>query len=112
MRINAKSFCGPPARTLLTYFGQIYLNTKGSPYIYTWGRDIKIFKSILALLTEQTEDQKMNKIKELIDLYFATPSKIYSPVYFRSNLSELVQKAAKQKPPEWAPKREDWRFSE
>lgn len=90
---------------LIQYFGKLYKEKVGEFYPPTWGRDMKIFKELLVFYDENT-------LKELLDLYFERPKRIYSIPFFKVDVSNLMQELLQRR--ETQPKQmednESWRF--
>ena len=71
-------------KTLVQEFGRLYREKVGDRYPPTWGRDMKIFKSLLEFYSE-------DDIKEFLALYFTKKSKIYSVPFFKVDIANLAQ---------------------
>jgi len=95
----------PDIKELVKYFGNHYRSQVGEAYPPTWGRDMKIFKELLVFYNENT-------LKELLDLYFERPKRIYSIPFFKVDVSNLMQELLQRR--ETQPKQiednESWRF--
>jgi len=89
-------------KELVLYFGKHYAEKRGEKYPPTWGRDLKIFKNLL----DQFSDARL---KDLLDLYFEQPRRIYSIPFFKVDIANLMQ----MEPPKRIDIIEDnesWRF--
>lgn len=74
--------------TAYSIFKKAYLHKVGRPYIETKGRDLAIFKMILKEISS-------DELTDIIELYFDQSQNFYSPVFFKAQLNELVQRKIK-----------------
>ena len=74
--------------TAYSLFKTAYLHKVGRPYIETKGRDLKLMQLIL-------KDVSPDDFPELVDLYFKQNDTIYSPVFFKTAINDLMQKKTK-----------------
>lgn len=80
-----------PNRELIGYFCQLYIRNVGERYLISAGRDNKLFSELLKVYP-------VDRLKQLLDLYFEKPEKIKSPVFFRARINDLVQIDCKRHP--------------
>lgn len=72
------------SKRLIKKFSDLYREKVGELYPPTWGRDLKLFKSLLEQYSEE-------RLERLLDIYFQRNRKIYSIPFFKVALSELIQ---------------------
>lgn len=94
-----------PAKELVLYFGRLYSEKIGERYPPSWGRDMRIFKDLL-------KDFSQEKLKDVLDLYFVRPRKIYSIPFFKNELGDLLQflQHYLDNEPKTIEDNESWRF--
>ena len=80
------------AKSLIGVFGRYYREKVGEKYLPTWTRDIKLFKDLLEVYPRE-------RLERMLETYFETPQKIYSVVFFRARVAELVQVTPKEDKP-------------
>ena len=79
-----------PARRLVKQFARSYyravMDVEGRPvgYAPSWARDQKLIGDLLETFSEE-------KLGELLDRYFSTERKVYSLVFFKTDINRLMQ---------------------
>ncbi len=95
------------SKILLKEFSRLYRENVGDIYPPSWGRDLKLFKHLCELYG-------VDRLKELLEMYFQEKRDMYSIPYFKLSVAELLQKQnkAKSHAPHWVQNSENWRYEE
>lgn len=92
-------------KILVKRFGSFYREKIGESYPPTWGRDLKMFGDLLNFY-------ELEKLEELLEIYFETESRIYSIPFFKAQLANVLQEWVRRKEnkPTAMNDNESWRF--
>jgi len=74
----------------LDRFASLYKDKVGEFYLRTYGRDQKILKDLLSQIGE-------DRLEACLRAYFDRNEKIYSPVYFKVAINDLMQITRREK---------------
>ncbi len=94
-------------RELIGIFGKHYRERIGELYSPNWGRDTKIFKTLLEFHTFEL-------IEKCLEYYFLQKRNIYSMPYFKIAISEVIQEIiqGEMSIPPPIEDNESWRFND
>jgi len=87
---KAENKCHSEAADLTRFFAYKFRSYVGEGYTPTWGRDIKIFGELVSTYGP-------GRVRELVELYFKTPRKLYSVPFFKTEINNLLQQCPKSK---------------
>lgn len=90
---------------LVQYFGKFYREKIGEVYPPTWGRDMKMFGELL-------KSYSVEKLEELLAIYFEIDRRIYSIPFFKVDLANVLQEWVRRRDnkPKAMEDNESWRF--
>lgn len=76
---------------ILQIFKDLYKSTTGETYLPLWGRDGALFKGLVSELGE-------DRVIDCLFLYFEKPRKSYNPVFFRTDINDLLLQYKRENP--------------